>query len=96
MHLESDYGRMIGGCFANASAASPPAVYFANSPPISHLLSTRTNIMGLCLSKRHWCLFLYSASANRFCTRFLGYPGRAGTPLKWLNYFNGAISISSL
>jgi len=39
MHPESDYGRMIGGLFANASAASPPAVYFAkhspNHPPSS-------------------------------------------------------------
>ena len=53
MHPESDYGQMIGGLFANASAASPPAVYFANSPPIIHLLSTGTNVMGLCLRKRH-------------------------------------------
>ena len=51
MHPESDYGRRIGGCFANASAASPPAVYFAKQPPILHLLSTGTNVMGRCLSK---------------------------------------------
>jgi hypothetical protein len=47
MHPESDYGRMIGGCFANASAASPPAVYFAKQPTIIHLLPTRMNVMGL-------------------------------------------------
>ena len=54
MHSGSDYGRMIWGCFANASAASPPAVYFAKQPPIIRLLPTRTNVMGLCLRKRHW------------------------------------------
>jgi len=53
MYPEFDYGRMIEGLFANASAASPPAVYFANSPSIIPLLSTRTNVMGLCLSKCH-------------------------------------------
>jgi hypothetical protein len=26
--------RMMGGLFVNASVASPPAVYFAKSPPI--------------------------------------------------------------
>jgi agmatine/peptidylarginine deiminase len=41
---------MIGGCFANASAASPPAVYFAKQPPIIHLLPTRLNVMGLIAS----------------------------------------------
>jgi hypothetical protein len=56
MHPESDYGPMVGELFANASAASPPAVYFANSPPIIRLLPTRTNVMGLCLSKCHWSL----------------------------------------
>ena len=53
MHLESDYGRMIGGCFANASAASPPAVYFAKQLPTIRLLPTRTSVMGLRLSKCH-------------------------------------------
>ena len=52
MHPESDYGRMIGSCFAKASTASPPAVYFAKQLPIIRLLPTTTNVMGLCLNKR--------------------------------------------
>jgi len=53
MHPESDYGWMIGVCFANASAASPPAVYFAKQPPIIHLLQTRKRETGVWLQ---WAL----------------------------------------
>jgi hypothetical protein len=31
-------------------------------------------------------------SANRFFTCYLAYPGRGGTPLKWLDYFKRANS----
>ena len=34
MHPEFDYDQMIGDFFANASAASPPAVYFAKTSPV--------------------------------------------------------------
>jgi hypothetical protein len=45
---------MIAGRFANASAASPPAVYFAKRPAIIRLLSIRGNFPGLCLSQCHF------------------------------------------
>jgi hypothetical protein len=38
---------MMGRVFANASAASPPAVYFAKTPPIIRPLPTKANIMVL-------------------------------------------------
>ena len=50
MHPGSDYGRMIESCFANASAASPPAVYFAKQLPIIRLLPTRKNVADLAVA----------------------------------------------
>jgi hypothetical protein len=44
MHPEFDYGRMIEGSFANASAASPPAVYFAKLPSIIRPLPRKASI----------------------------------------------------